>query len=38
MPARLTAIATIVVVWFARSCPEESVTFSIPDSLLLFGN
>ena len=36
--ARLTAIGTLLFVCAARSCSEEGVTFSVPDSLLLFGN
>lgn len=38
MSARLTAIGTLLFVCAARACSEEGVTFSIPDSLLLFGN
>jgi Tol biopolymer transport system component len=38
MSSRLTAIGTLLFVCAARSCREEGLTFSIPDSLLLFGN
>jgi hypothetical protein len=38
MSARLTVIATILVVTAARICSEGGATFSIPESLVLFGN